>query len=381
MGMEITQPRIMRGMAILSQANQVNKIDANTYRVRSQSGNGSYVVRKVGLEWVCECPDHQFRMLECKHINAVRLSLSMRDSKEVYEAYEQMDESSRCRYCGSYDVIRFGSRFNKTGKKQIFKCKECGKRFIVEDGFSRMKADPKTITSALDLYFKGISLRKVIDHLSQFDGIKVYHTTVLRWIQKYTELVNAYVEDLKPELSEVWHVDEMMVKTGGKWSWLWHVMDSETRFLLANLISKTREIKDARRLFQEAKKNAGKKPEAIITDGLRAYEDAFKKEFFTLRKPRTEHIRLARLGDKVNQNVIERLHGTVRERDKVMRGLKGEETGKIIVDGLKNYYNFLRPHMGLDGETPAKMANIDLELGRNRWKSIIKKSTTRPRTT
>lgn len=59
--METTQPRIMRGMAILSQANHVKRIDINTYRVKSQSGNGSYLVRKVGLEWVCECPDNQFR--------------------------------------------------------------------------------------------------------------------------------------------------------------------------------------------------------------------------------------------------------------------------------------------------------------------------------
>jgi len=34
-------------------------------------------------------------------------------------------------------------------------------------------------------------------------------------------------------------------------------MDRETRFLLANLITKTREVKDARRLFQEAKKKEG----------------------------------------------------------------------------------------------------------------------------
>lgn len=78
---------------IVSQANHVKRIDANTYRVKSQSGNGTYLVRKVGLEWVCGCPDHQFRMVECKHIHAVRLNLSLEDSKEIYEAYKQMDES------------------------------------------------------------------------------------------------------------------------------------------------------------------------------------------------------------------------------------------------------------------------------------------------
>lgn len=44
------------------------------------------------------------------------------------------------------------------------------------------------------------------------------------------------------------------------------------------------------------------------------------------------------------------------------------------MDGLKDYYNFLRPHMGIENETPAQRANINLELGRNRWKSIIRKS-------
>jgi hypothetical protein len=64
-----------------------------------------------------------------------------------------------------------------------------------------------------------------------------------------------------------------------------------------------------------------------------------------------------------------------------MRGLKGEETGKLILDGLKNYYNFIRPHMGIENETPAKMADIDLELGRNRWYSLIRKGATTRRCT
>ena len=46
----------------------------------------------------------------------------------------------------------------------------------------------------------------------------------------------------------------MMIKTGGKWSWIWNCMDRETRFLLANLITKTREVKDARRLSKKPRK-------------------------------------------------------------------------------------------------------------------------------
>ena len=62
-----------------------------------------------------------------------------------------------------------------------------------------------------------------------------------------------------------------------------------------------------------------------------------------------------------------------------MRGMKQKETATVLMEGLKNYYNFLRPHMSLENETPAKRANIDLELGRNRWLSIIRKGATKRR--
>ena len=50
------------------------------------------------------------------------------------------------------------------------------------------------------------------------------------------------------------------------------------------------------------------------------------------------------------------------------------EIASTIVDGFRIYYNFIRPHMGLNGKTPAQQANIDLELGRNKWLDLVKKA-------
>ena len=241
-----------------------------------------------------------------------------------------------------------------------------------------MKYTSEQITQALDLYFKGLSLRKVQDHFHQFYSLKIHHTTILKWIQKYTWVIDAYVNDVKPELSEMWHVDEMMIKTGGKWSWLWHAMDRDTRFMVANAISQTRYIEDAQRLFQKAKAvTKGDIPQKVVTDGLHAYTRAFKREIQTYTKPRPQHVRCARFIAKTNNNRVERLNETVREREKVMRGMQSEETAKTLMDGFRMYYNFLRPHMGLEGNTPAEAAGIDLELGRNRIKNLIRQSTTR----
>ena len=170
----------------------------------------------------------------------------------------------------------------------------------------------------------------------------------------------------------MWHVDEMKVKTNGKWLWLWNIMDADTRFLLSSLVSKKREVKDARRIFQKAKTIAKNKPEIVVSDGLPAYTRAFKKEFYTMRKPRTEHIQKPRFFDPTNNNIVERLNGTIREREKVMRGTKELQT---IADGMRNYYNFIRAHQSPDGKTPAEVANINLNLGKNKWLSLIKQAS------
>jgi len=177
---------------------------------------------------------------------------------------------------------------------------------------------------ALDLYFKGLSLRKITDHINQFYDIEISHVGVYKWVRKYAELITNYVNRLEPELSGIWHADEMKIKCGGKWKWLWNVMDEDTRFLISNHVSEGRTVKDARAPFFKALAIAGEKTEVVITDGLQSYIKAYSKEFWTLRNPRPTHIRGVGVRSRINNNVIERYHGTARGRDKVMRGLKGE---------------------------------------------------------
>ncbi len=45
---------------------------------------------------------------------------------------------------------------------------------------------------------------------------------------------------------------------------------------------------------------------------------------------------------------------------------------KKILDGHKAYYNFIRPHMALDGKIPAEEAGLDLKLGNDKWLNLIK---------
>ena len=129
---------------------------------------------------------------------------------------------------------------------------------------------------------------------------------------------------------------------------------------------------DARRLFQLGQKVAGKRPMTLITDGLPAYHDAYKKEFWTLRNPRTEHINAIKLSGDMNNNKMERFNGEVRDREKVMRGLKKTDTP--ILAGYQIFHNYIREHEGLEGKTPAEACGIKIE-GKNKWLTLIQNAT------
>jgi len=361
--MRDVEERVIRGYAIIAKGDALTQLDENVFKVPSQSGNGSYEVSRVESGWVCSCPDHVYRRVECKHIHAVRFWLVIKERVSV--STENM-EAIRCKWCSSIEVIRYGH----DARKQVYRCKICRRKFVVDDGFKKLKYDPKIITVTLDLYFKGVSLRKIVDHLKQFYGLNVNFTSIYYWIKRYVKLLETYVNSLEPQLSKTWRADEMMVKVKGEWQYLWNVMDDETRFILASQISKNRSSEDARRVFAKAKAIAKTIPHTIVTDGLPSYIGAYVTSPEDMGK--IKHIRHIRLSGHPNNNLIERLQGTKRERDKVLRGMKTETTP--IREGFDIYYNYIRPHQALNGKTPAEKANINLELGGNRWMELIKKS-------
>ena len=70
----------------------------------------------------------------------------------------------------------------------------------------------------------------------------------------------------------------------------------------------------------------------------------------------------------MNNNKQERINGEIRDREKVMRGLKVKDTP--ILPGYQIFHNFIRTHEGLDGKTPAEACGIKVE-GDNKWKIQI----------
>jgi transposase-like protein len=361
--------RKLRGLAIAQSANQVIRLDERFYRVASQTGGGMYDVTRTksfAIGWICTCPDFTYRQVKCKHIWAVQFSLKLR--AVVKPTVIEPIEVDACVYCKSKAIVRDGQRHNQFGNIQKWNCRSCGRYFTINMGFERMKHNPQGVTTAMQLYFAGESLRNVAKSLKLL-GVEVTHMTVYNWIQKYTELMAKYLDKITPQVSDTWRADELFLKVRGDVKYLYAMMDNETRFWIAQQVAETKYTADVTPLFREGKRIAGKAPNTIITDGAFNFESAFRSAFFRENKALAiQHIRHVRMSGDKNNNRMERFNGEIRDREKIMRSLKTEDSP--ILTGYQLFHNYIRPHMALAGQTPADKAGIEIK-GKNKWLTII----------
>ena len=368
----MVETREERGRMIAEKSNQIVRLEDRFYKVASQSSEVMYDVikRKERRGWLCTCPDFQYRNVQCKHIWAGQLSQAVRKVVEA-RVIEPITGIETCIYCKG-KIKRDGLRQNKYGNIQKFRCLECGRYFTINFGFERMKHNPQGITTAMQLYFSGESLRNTARSLKLL-GVQVSHQTIYNWIEKYTALMGKYVEKITPQVSDTWATDELYLKVKGNMKYLYAMMDEQTRFWIAQEVADTKYTADVRPLFQLAKAIAGKQPKTLVSDGAMNFHVAYKSEFRTARlENRTEHIRHIRLQGDYNNNKMERMNGEIRDRERVMRGLENKNTP--ILKGIQLYHNYIRPHMALNGATPAERAGIQIK-GKDKWLTLIQNAS------
>lgn len=276
-----------------------------------------------------------------------------------------------CKYCKSSMIIKNGTRDGK----QLYKCKACGRRFTDNGCFPGMRIDARAVSVALEAYFDGLSLSKVVALLRRAFGIVVSRIAVWKWIQKYVPIVKKLVDRMSINATSIWHVDETVVRIKGKNNWFWDGIDRDSRFIIMTLVTRTRTLPAAKQFFQAAKQRVGgKAPEAIVTDGCGVYRKGVSKFFW--RNVQLGECKLiqkqglrARVGTMSN-NLIERFHNTLKDRTKTVRGFGSKHGAGNALSGFVIQYNFLRPHMALRGDTPAIAAGIRLPI-ENGWGDLI----------
>lgn len=281
-------------------------------------------------------------------------------NQETEKGTEAMT-SLTCKYCQSPNVVKYG----KYKEVQYYFCKDCRRKFASTDTIPKMQYPTSQVADVLNMYYEGMSLNEIRRNLIQQHNSYISDVTALNWVQRFSKLAITEAAKYKPKVGSIWVADETVIDIDGKNVWFWDIIDTKTRFLLASHMSFTRTTKDAQALMEQALARAGKPPRVIYTDKLRAYLDGIELTF----GGDTKHVHGSPFNVENNTNKIERFHGTLKERTKVMRGLHTIASARLFLDGWLVHYNFFRPHMSLKDITPAQAAEIHFPL-RN-WKSVV----------
>lgn len=299
-----------------------------------------------------------------------------------------MVQKIKCSHCKSEDVIKWTKRKTENrGLIQRYKCKDCNKTFTLDDGFFRMRNAPQKITCAIDLFYRGVSTRKVQEHFKAFYPHNSSWVSIYSWIIKYSKQISKFTNRLKLSVSSEVQIDEVEYhrrkshkkKLGVDKNWFIDSICPETKFMIASNYCKDRSQANAKNIIKTIKEKTENQIKFITTDGWLAYPTAIKKVYgFSNKTHKTnvEHnIKNASKGDGFNYP-IERLHNNIRARTKVMRGFHGSiNSANAIMKGYEIYYNFITRHQAINC-CPYQLAIPTFKLNsENKWLELINMAT------
>ena len=187
------------------------------------------------------------------------------------------------------------------------------------------------------VYFKlrfSLSYRDV-EELMQIRGVDVDHSTIQRWVFKFTPEIEKNMNKRKYRTGDSWRMDETYIKVGGKDRFLYRAVDKEGN-IVDFLLTKSRQRMSAQKFFNKAIENNGK-PRVINIDKIGSNNSAIR--VVNRRGLFKKYIRIRQC--KYLNNIVEQDHRSVKRRIVNMTGFKEFESAQWTLSGIE-VVNILR---------------------------------------
>src|SRR5215207_1489426 len=136
--------------------------------------------------------------------------------------------------------------------------------------YARYQFPAEIIRYAVWLYLRFTLSYRDVEELLAERGIETSYETVRRWVLKFGPKFACNLRRLRPRPTGTWHLDEMVVRVGGKKMYLWRAVDSEGE-VLDLLVQLRRDTAAALRLIRKLLKKQGYAPDMLVTDKLGSY--------------------------------------------------------------------------------------------------------------
>jgi transposase-like protein len=134
---------------------------------------------------------------------------------------------------------------------------------------------PIVVQHAVWLYLRFTLSYRDVEELLAERGFDVSDETVRRWVLKFGPIIARRLRRSRPQPSNHWHLDEMVVRIAGKHVYLWRAVDHE-REVLEFLVQRRRDKCAAIKLIRKLLRIQSFAPKTVTTDKLRSYGAALQ---------------------------------------------------------------------------------------------------------
>jgi IS6 family transposase len=162
-------------------------------------------------------------------------------------------------------------------------------------------------------------------------GLKLDHTTVFRWVQRYAPEINRRIRPHLKLAGTSYRIDETYIKVGRNCKYLYRAVDKEGN-TIEFMLSAKRDVSAAKRFFKKMMGADHRRlPFSINVDKNAAYPDAFTQSQEEQILPNDCKLRRV----KYLNNVVEQDHRFVKKKVRASQCFKSFHTAERALEGIE----------------------------------------------
>ena len=175
-----------------------------------------------------------------------------------------------------------------------------------------------------------LSYRNLIEMIAE-RGIRVTHTTIMRWVHKYSPILDDRIRKHIKPTNDSWRMGETYIRIKGKNAYLYRAVDS-TGKTIDFYVSERRDKKASKEFFRKALRAVHNiQPRVITTDRYPATDMAILEEkYYGEISCRAQHRII-----KYLNNIVEQDHRFIKRKTNQMLGFKSYDSAKNTISGIE----------------------------------------------